>query len=125
MSTHFQVLNKGPQKEFKELTVQIWDFAGQKDYYVTHKVFLSPSALYLLIFDLRLQKEGIDGLRVWISDIQVGVLLLVSNVLKTFSPLLKKLESEAFNLDTRQMLYLLCVCVCVYVCVHMFVCIRK
>lgn len=53
-----------------DLTVQLWDFAGQRDYYVTHKVFLSSSALYLVIFDLRLNKQGVDGLGLWLSDIQ-------------------------------------------------------
>lgn len=55
-----------------ELTVQMWDFAGQQDYYVTHKVFLSPSALYLVVYDLRLGKQGVDGLHTWLSDIQVS-----------------------------------------------------
>lgn len=29
----------------------LWDFAGQKDFYATHQVFLSTSAIYLLVTD--------------------------------------------------------------------------
>jgi len=59
----------------ESITVQMWDFAGQRDYYVTHKVFLSSSAIYLLVFDLRLQREGVSSLRPWLSDIQVSSVL--------------------------------------------------
>ena len=31
---------------------RFWDFAGQKDYYATHQVFLSPHVLYILVSDL-------------------------------------------------------------------------
>lgn len=30
----------------------LWDFAGQKDYYVTHQTFLTPNAIYLIVTDL-------------------------------------------------------------------------
>ena len=53
----------------------MWDFAGQRDYYVTHKVFLSSSAIYLLVFDLRLMKEGVSSLKPWLSDLQVSAFL--------------------------------------------------
>ncbi|XP_072031721.1 uncharacterized protein [Amphiura filiformis] len=33
---------------------QIWDFAGQDVYYTTHQVFLSNRAIYIVVFDLRL-----------------------------------------------------------------------
>lgn len=29
----------------------IWDFAGKKDFYIAHQVFLSPCAVYLLVTD--------------------------------------------------------------------------
>jgi len=32
-----------------------WDFAGQSTYYSTHQAFLSPGAVYLLVFDLSKQ----------------------------------------------------------------------
>lgn len=31
----------------------IWDFAGQKDYYVTHQTFLTSGAIYLLVANLK------------------------------------------------------------------------
>lgn len=42
----------------------LWDFAGQKDFYATHQVFLSNSAVYLLVTDsldfTTEDKPGID-----------------------------------------------------------------
>lgn len=31
----------------------LWDFAGQKDYYVTHQTFLTSNAIYLIVTDLK------------------------------------------------------------------------
>ena len=42
--------NEVSLEEFAE--VRFMDFAGQKDYYATHQVFLSPYVLYLLVSDI-------------------------------------------------------------------------
>ena len=36
----------------KETVVTIWDFAGQHLYYASHPVFLSPRAIYVLVYNL-------------------------------------------------------------------------
>lgn len=36
----------------KEITLSIWDFAGQHLYYASHQVFLSPRATYILVYNL-------------------------------------------------------------------------
>ncbi|CAG2188188.1 unnamed protein product [Mytilus edulis] len=42
----------------------LWDFAGQKDFYATHQVFLSKSAVYLLVTDSlefsTIENQGLD-----------------------------------------------------------------
>lgn len=35
----------------KEYILTVWDFAGQHIYYATHPVFLSPRAVYLLVYN--------------------------------------------------------------------------
>ncbi|XP_052819911.1 uncharacterized protein LOC128245722 [Mya arenaria] len=35
-----------------QVYVSFWDFAGQSTYYSTHQAFLSPRAVYLVLFDL-------------------------------------------------------------------------
>ena len=35
-----------------QMTLDLWDFAGQQLYYASHPVFLSPRAIYLLVHDL-------------------------------------------------------------------------
>ncbi|XP_048589199.1 uncharacterized protein LOC5519167 isoform X1 [Nematostella vectensis] len=37
----------------RETVVSIWDFAGQHLYYASHPVFLSPRAVYLLVYNLK------------------------------------------------------------------------
>ena len=46
--------------------------AGQKDYYVTHQCFISPNALYLVVWNMTLQVEGVMNLRPWLLNIQVS-----------------------------------------------------
>ncbi|XP_033103299.1 cyclic GMP-binding protein C-like [Anneissia japonica] len=45
--------NEGLEKTVDDLTLSIWDFAGQDVYYITHQVFLVSRAIYILCFDLR------------------------------------------------------------------------
>ncbi|KAK3703402.1 hypothetical protein QZH41_007746 [Actinostola sp. cb2023] len=36
----------------KEVTISIWDFAGQHLYYASHQVFMSQQAVYVLVYNL-------------------------------------------------------------------------
>jgi len=39
-------------KEGKKYTFDVWDYAGHEVYYTTHTFFLSPRAVYLLVFNM-------------------------------------------------------------------------
>ncbi|CAC5373137.1 unnamed protein product [Mytilus coruscus] len=41
---------KAPQGHYA--TCELWDFAGQKDFYATHQAFLTSSAVYLVVADM-------------------------------------------------------------------------
>ncbi|XP_033109051.1 probable serine/threonine-protein kinase pats1 [Anneissia japonica] len=45
--------NEGLEETVDDLTLSIWDFAGQDVYYITHQMFLVSRAIYILCFDLR------------------------------------------------------------------------
>ncbi|KAI0237313.1 Leucine-rich repeat serine/threonine-protein kinase 1 [Lamellibrachia satsuma] len=79
---------------FPDITFQMWDFAGQSDYYVTHKIFLSPAAIYLLVFDLRLHKMGVASLRQWLLDIQAHAPNSYVVIVGTFLDCLTKVGRE-------------------------------
>ena len=44
--------NDGPSEAYNFITLDLWDFAGQHLYYVTHPVFFPPRAVYLLVHNL-------------------------------------------------------------------------
>ncbi|CAC5422025.1 unnamed protein product [Mytilus coruscus] len=41
---------------------RLWDFAGEKDYYVTHQTFLTPQAIYLLVANVNDEIKQVDML---------------------------------------------------------------
>lgn len=49
------------------LSVSLWDFAGQSDYYASHQIFLTKGALFVLVVDLfelaTCTREGVDDPR--------------------------------------------------------------
>nr|AOW69254.1 hypothetical protein [Calliactis polypus] len=47
-----QGLNLEESSTKPQTTISIWDFAGQHLYYASHPVFLSPRAVYLLVYNL-------------------------------------------------------------------------
>ena len=49
----------------------IWDFAGQEEYYATHQCFLSKRSLYLLVWNIMEGEEGIADLKPWMSNISL------------------------------------------------------
>ncbi|XP_033103963.1 probable serine/threonine-protein kinase pats1 [Anneissia japonica] len=48
---------ENPQHSNEDITF-IWDFAGQQLYYITHRIFLTSEAVYLILFSL---KEGMHN----------------------------------------------------------------
>lgn len=69
----YEKICQEPDRQNKENVFSvIWDFGGQLVYYVTHPLFLTANAIYLLVYDLRQElddiapivtKEGPDGER--------------------------------------------------------------
>ncbi|CAN0216127.1 unnamed protein product, partial [Ectocarpus fasciculatus] len=73
-------LGPGPANEGSgpnvELDVSLWDFAGQRAYYDTHQMFLTPGALFVLVVDMFTYAEGHsreDALEQWLDILQARV----------------------------------------------------
>lgn len=47
-----RLLDLEVKKEVEEIFSILWDFGGQSVYYATHPIFLTPRAIYLLIYDM-------------------------------------------------------------------------
>lgn len=43
---------KAPLDVEETVQIDLWDFAGDREYYNTHKAFLSKDAIYLVTFDV-------------------------------------------------------------------------
>ena len=55
-----------------EVNLLLYDFAGQQEYYVTHHLFLTSRALYILAFDLSKYSKASfsDQIQFWVNTIQ-------------------------------------------------------
>ena len=49
---YLQALRLEDHVKTKETSFTLWDFAGQHLYYASHSVFLSPRAVYALVYNL-------------------------------------------------------------------------
>lgn len=55
-----------------EVSLSVWDFAGQDVYYATHQLFLTSHAVYLLVFDLRADAWD-RALDYWLDSLRARV----------------------------------------------------
>jgi internalin A len=55
-----------------DMTLRTWDFGGQEVYHVTHQFFLSPRALYIVVWHARRGQEQ-DEVEAWLRRIQLRV----------------------------------------------------
>lgn len=60
-----------PQHQM-DIVFSTWDLAGQEVYYATHQCFLSRNTLYLVVWSMEEGDRGIEYLRPWLLNIQVG-----------------------------------------------------
>ena len=53
--------------EPRKMKVNVWDFAGQEDYYLTHRFFLTSNSLILYVWDMTLDTQDHQY---WFQSIQ-------------------------------------------------------
>lgn len=85
-----RLLDLQTENEEKEIFSVLWDFGGQSVYYATHPIFLTPRAIYLLVYDMSRDpndvavpaentlgnnpfsvQRNVDTLELWLSSISL------------------------------------------------------
>jgi internalin A len=54
-------------KSPRKMKLNIWDFAGQEEYYLTHRFFLTSNSLILYVWDMALDNQDHEY---WLQLIQ-------------------------------------------------------
>ena len=88
-----------PANDKKMFHFNIWDFAGQEEYYATHQCFLSKRSLYLLVWNVTEGDAGVADLKPWLNNISVRTPDSCVIVVGTFLDMVSEEDRQSGKID--------------------------
>ncbi|KAG8510362.1 LOW QUALITY PROTEIN: Leucine-rich repeat serine/threonine-protein kinase 2, partial [Galemys pyrenaicus] len=64
---------RGRGKGARDLVLNVWDFTGREELHSVHAHFLTPRALYLVVFDLSKGPAALDSVKPWLFNARAPV----------------------------------------------------